>query len=285
MGQFMDGVTVNNMSIGGSNVTQLKQVVELVYERIPRERWSEIHFVLGFFYALCRPDDSIWTRKTTNLQREMLRYGLYDSVGGMYRTGVDFIDQPTTISILRPIFFMDALIDRIVVDSIVSGTLFINNMWLRPMRFLIADDLDAVVVTDDYKSYVDKIMLQRMGTEDGSVPDEQFRRLLELGELVSKNGSQLTIVDLPMAKWHVDRSPHYRSYQTKKRAVFENMLALDGVRLIDMQALNDDYDFYDFAHPKPMTSQRWSRVTAKALIDTSVWKQRVVGRDLGGRMK
>lgn len=276
MQKHLGNTTVHNMSIGASNLTQLKQIIELVYEVTPPRERSDIHFVLGLFYVLLRPDGNIWKGGSTNIQKEMLRFGLYHQKKSKFIQTFNSHYMPYAISLMRPVLAVDALINRLVNDPIFKMTLYFNNKWIRPMSFLITDDLDQVVVNDAYKEYINKIMLRRMGTKDGTINDEQFQRLLELSTLVSNNGGKLTIIDLPIPKWHASNSAHYQNYQLKKMAYLDQILALKGINLIDMQLLNDDYDFYDFAHPKPKTSHKWSTLSAQQLAAAMDKKRSVI---------
>ena len=47
--------------------------------------------------------------------------------------------------------------------------------------------------------------------------------------------------------------------------IVERLKEIGTVNIIDMQYMNNDDDFYDFAHPKPQTSVQWSSYLGEIL--------------------
>ncbi|OGR07503.1 MAG: hypothetical protein A2511_12220 [Deltaproteobacteria bacterium RIFOXYD12_FULL_50_9] len=262
MQKYITNGIVHNLSIGASNMTQVGQVVDLVLEATPEDKRNNLHFIVGVSYVLLRPDSEMWPGGVTNVETEMLKYGMYKSKGeSRFRSA----HYKYFISFLRPILIVDELFRRVVTDHLFKTIWYINNKWLRPMQFLISDNLNRVSVSEEYKVYVDREMHRRMGSVNDEIGDEQFERLIDISKKVHQSSAKLTVVDLPLAKWHMLKSKHFASYQKNKMHFFERLKEIGTVNIIDMQYMNNDDDFYDFAHPKPQTSVQWSSYLGEIL--------------------
>jgi len=264
MRKYMGSAVIHNLAVGASNLSQAAQVIDLVMEVVPKHQLTKMQFVIGLSYILLRPDREMWPGGMTNIDSEKLKYGMYNRDG---QEQFGKVGYNLFVSLLRPILAVDAFYQRAVGDQVLGIVLYINNKWLRPMDFLITDDLNSVSVSEAYKDYVDQIMYRRMGSVNGEVGSEQFEKLIQLAKRVEKSGAKLVIVDLPVPKWHRQRSSHFASYQNKKLAYFKKLESTEAVSVLDMQFMSDDFDFYDFAHPKPMASKRWSKYLANALVN------------------
>ena len=84
-------------------------------------------------------------------------------------------------------------------------------------------------------------------------------------EAMLASGARVILVDLPIPRWHAQRSPYTASYRTQSAALlatFAGRAGFTGLQLLEMDA---DLDFYDEVHPKPQVTMAWARRLAATL--------------------
>ncbi len=73
------GVSVDNLAIGPSNLTEQRQALEMAYEKIAPENWHKLTIVVGMFYGNFVASGRLYPMGITNLDANKKRYQLSDS--------------------------------------------------------------------------------------------------------------------------------------------------------------------------------------------------------------
>lgn len=247
------GIPVHHFALGGANLTEVRQVVDLALEALPAEALLDLTVVVGVWYGLFVDDAARWKGKPTDIDVERFRYGLYRRQSDAVVPRLPAGWLPFASLALRPL---------LALDVAVKGT-------LAPYRHSIERgpppaDLDEVRLDEAFKERA----MRHWNGETGPpafLPSEQFERLEEMVQDLAARGVRVIVLDLPIPAWHMARSHHFAGYQLQKLPYFDAMRALPGVRVVDWQADAAEDDFYDEVHPKPRTAIRWSALLAGLL--------------------
>ena len=119
--QQLPDFTVYNASVGGSNTTQIRQIVDVIRMSNPGSLKGTI-FILGVFFGTFVNDDSqvghvLWLGKNiTLLQLEGLRYGFYRPNDKTLELTINPSLMPLTVQLIRPLLFWDIFFFDLRVD-------------------------------------------------------------------------------------------------------------------------------------------------------------------------
>ena len=262
----LTGYRVHNLSVGASNITQARQVVDLVLETVPMNSYHDTVFIIGIIYPHFVTDEQRWKGGHTSIEDEMLRYGLYRRKEGTeLEATAGSIGTPKLLWLLRPYLAIDAIVHHGVVMPVIETAVYAYNRWGRKTPVLNVTDLDSVVVDESYKQYRMRFWDQYMGTRNGHIEDEQFKVLEVLAAKIEAVGSRLLILELPIPQWHRERAAHYPTYLRKKQGLRTQLAANKHVSFVNMEDLDDNNAFHDSVHPKPRTRKLWSQLLADRL--------------------
>lgn len=255
-----------NLGTGASNITQLLQIVKLVYEVLPEHLPEPPTFVLGIFYGSFVDDTARWKGGNTSIEDEQLRYFLYKKVNGQIVPQIPQDAFPVYVNLLKPFLAFSNLLGS--VEGKVK--LFFENMARRSMRRggdggMGNVDANDIVVNEEIKTRGHKYWNEYMGRPDGTLSQEQFDRLIELVEYLQAKGARLLVVDLPLPRWHTQEQPLYADYLQRREPYLKKMMAYPNIAYLDMTDLNQEQDFYDSAHPKPKITHQWAERVARGL--------------------
>jgi hypothetical protein len=250
--------SVHNLAIGGANITEIREVVELIREVVPRPALGRQTYVLGIWYGLFIDDKTRWRGGPTDIDIERLRYGLYRRSGTAFEPVVPPAWIPTASIALRPL---------LALDVAVKGT-------LRPLRQWLADelpppDLDAVLIDDAKKEKLLRDWAARVGTPDGRLRDEQFEALVGLVRELVATGARIVLIDLPLPEWHRTRSPSFADYRQRLPRYLAELEEMPGVSYRNWQTAFPDSEFYDEVHPRPRANRAWVEHLARTLAAPS----------------
>ena len=266
------GHEVHNLGVGAPNLTQVKKIIELIYEAEPAEAKSRTVFVLGFWYGILVTNQARWDDGvTTDIDHEKLRFGLYQKTGNETRPIVSKEYFGYYVKFLQPFLVFDNAFGQTKSDlkkSFEDQARFILKGIRTPKAPNPGDpDLDSVVVDQAAKERAFKFWREYMGEDKGGVQTEQLDVLMDIVRYVKDNGGKLVIVDLPIPAWHSDHSPYFHDFEIKKKPYIKQAVAYDGVYYVNLQALNKDDEFYDSAHPKPLVTKKWNQKISEELME------------------
>lgn len=258
----MSNTEVDNLSVNGSNLTQVAQVVDLVQELQDSSARRKTTFVIGIWYGMFTQDRFRWDtpdrhKGDTDIDIERYRYGFYRRT----ESGPKHVLPPDELSLgvalIQPYLVLDQM------SRLASKELRDRLFGRAPAR--TDADRNATVVSEADKEAALKYWREQMHS-DGPIAEEQFEVLRNLIAGILERGSRVVLVDLPLPRWHAERSPFYADYLRQKKALLTDLKARDGVAYLEMTDLDGDVDFSDEVHPKPRVTQQWAARVA-ALVE------------------
>jgi hypothetical protein len=259
--QLVPGAEINNIGVGGSNVTQLRQIVDLVLDVQNPEVRRHNTFVIGAWYGLFAEDHRRWNMPDrhagdTDIDIERYRYGFYRRTDSGPVSMIPRGLLGVGVALIHPILVADKLLRDATksMRRVMAGN--------APVPANAQRNAAAIGESDRrrYLAFWDDYMGRR-----GRLADEQFVVLERLIDRISGTGGRVVIADLPLPAWHQQRSPYYADYRERTRSLFDRFEMLSGVQVVRLRAGGADADFSDEVHPKPKVALGWSRQLAAVL--------------------
>jgi hypothetical protein len=254
---------VHNLSVGGSNITQLRQVVQLVREVQGPESRQHDTYVLGLWYGVFAADSARWNTPDrhpgdTDIDIERYRYGFYrrSESGAVALLPPSALD--TGAHLVHPYLVLDS-VTRDVTQSLrerLSG---------KAPKLTDAERNQRTVAPSEYAGYL-AFWRRYMGSTD-RLEDAPFQTLARTVDEILADGSRVVLVDLPIPAWHAAGSPLYADYARRMAVLLPELEQREGVRVVRI-AGSDNEDFSDEVHPKPRVTARWSEALARSLLSS-----------------
>jgi hypothetical protein len=266
--------TVHKLAIDGANMTEVREVIDLVQQVQSEEARRHEIFVLGIWYGMFGEDRLRWYtpdrwRGDTDIDIERYRYGFE------WRTA----RGPIT---LVPWYFIDAAVIGIYPFLFLDKFSRDSLEWLSAKYRAQPEDLNSAVTTEDDRSRILNYWSGLMGPARRSALDEQFTVLEQSCDTILTEGSKLMLVDLPLPKWHKQRSPYQSSYEDRRTQLVKRLAGRSGFVSLNMADLDSDADFRDEVHPRPRVTMSWARRLAAALTPLLSPNAAVAGPASGG---
>ncbi|MBT3068513.1 hypothetical protein [Rhodoferax sp. U11-2br] len=254
----LPSVRVHNLAIGGANMTELQQMVDLVLEvQSPKARQHNV-FVLGVWYGLFADDLARWYTPDrfpgdTDLDIERYRYGFYrrTDAGPVPILPAQWLD--TGVTLVKPFL----LVDRLARDA---------GKFLRrggkPVASAEAGQPGAPSAERQrqYLAFWDHYM-----GHNGQLVDEPFELLSRTISTIRESGGKVVLVDLPLPRWHASASPYDSSYRQQLQKLQQRLDGTSGVAFLSLRDADQSEDFSDEVHPRPPVAVRWAQRLAQAL--------------------
>lgn len=258
--QLVRGMEVHNLAIGGSNMTQCAQVVDLVQELQSPAAKRNTRYVIGIWYGQFAENRVRWNTPDrhagdTDIDIERYRYGFSRRT----KAGPVHVLPPDKLDVGVTLILPYLALDRFARE----GTKRLSTVFGKPPAERTDEQRNATVVSDAEKVEMLKYWDGHMQTS-GLVSGEQFVVLSNMIEKILQSGSHVLIVDLPIPRWHEQRSPYYASYQMQKKLLMEHFSGRERFSYFD-KLENNDLDFSDEVHPKPRIAAQWASRLAKVL--------------------
>jgi hypothetical protein len=255
---LLPDLEVHNISVGGSNITQLDQIVQLVHEvQSPAARRRDT-FVIGSWYGLFASDQARWYTADrhggdTDIDIERYRYGFYrrGERGPVALLPPRFL--PTGAALIHPYLVVDQL-TRDVTQSLRE------RMSGKPHKLTDAERNARVISEAERQQYL-AFWHQNMGSVE-RLSDVGFARLTHTIDRILAQGGRVVLVDMPIPRFHAQGSPLHADYAARMARLLPELAARDGVAVLRLQGDNDE-DFSDEVHPKPRVTKRWAQALAE----------------------
>jgi hypothetical protein len=258
---LLPALEVHNLAVGGSNITQISQVVDLVREVQTPEARRHNTYVFGLWYGLFAADSARWYTPDrypgdTDIDIERYRYGFY-------RRG-----DSGAVAVLPPQYLQAAVrlihpylvLDRTARDLTTSLRQFMAGK--RPA--LTDEQRNAVVLNDAQKRNYLAFWREYTGLAE-TLGDAPFQALERVVDNILDEGGRVVLVDLPIPDWHARASvlaADYRGHMDELLPELRNRAGVSVVRMDDAGAADD---FSDEVHPKPRVTGRWAQRLADEL--------------------
>lgn len=260
---LLPNAEVDNLSVDGSNVTQVAQVVDLIQDLEDPTARRRTTYVIGIWYGMFTQDEFRWDtpdrhKGDTDIDIERYRYGFYWRTETGPKQILPNHELPLGLTLIHPYLVFDELTRR------ASKGLRDRLFGRAPAR--TDADRDASVFSEADKEAALKYWREQMHST-GPIADEQFLVLGKLVERILAQGSRVVLVDLPIPRWHAERSPYYPDYLRHKKVLLAALAGRDGFSYLEMIDQDGDLEFSDEVHPKPRVTQQWAARVAALLSE------------------
>jgi len=257
--QLVPHAEVNNLSVGGSNISQLIQIVDLVHEVQSVEARRHNTFVIGIWHGLFADDSRRWTTVDrhagdTDIDIERYRYGFFRRTD----SGPVAVLPPRLLQMGVYAIHPFLVIDKMVRDFVKSARAMLG---VRSQPSLITRG--NVQISEAEKLRHLAFWQEYMG--DNDVFDQQFGKFDLLVNKIVLAGGRVIVLDLPIPPWHAQRSRYQLEYQERTRQLFSSLSRLPYVAVLPWQSESEDVAFVDEVHPNSKVAERWVHRMASAL--------------------
>ena len=260
--QMIRAAEVNNLSVGGSNVTQLRQIVDLVHEVQSGEARRHNTFVIGMWYGLFVDDSQRWTTADrqagdTDIDIERYRYGFFRRT----EAGPVAVLPPQWLDLGVHIIHPYLVIDKLVRDATKTIRQMIS---IVPPATTDAQRNIKTVSEQDKHRY---LAFWRKYMGEGKLSDSQFQTFALLVDEILATGGRVIVMNLPIPHWHEQGSPYQSEYRKRAHELLAALSRRSGVSVFQLQDVGEDDEFSDEVHPKPRVAEQWAQQLAVALND------------------
>jgi hypothetical protein len=261
--RLVRGAEINNLSVGGSNVTQLLQIADLVHEVQSVEARRHNTFVIGSWFGLFVDDQLRWGKSDrhfgdTDIDIERYRYGFFrrSNEGPVAVLSSKWL----AVGVL-------AIHPYLVIDKVArDAKKFVRQVVAGQAADLSAAERNAVTLGEQDKNRYLAFWDSYMGGS-GKLSDAQFRAFDKLIEQIMAAGGRVIVVDLPLPPWHAQRSPYYAEYQRRTQQLFDELKSRRDIPIVRLKQDAADTDFSDEVHPIPKIAPLWAEQVATVLND------------------
>jgi hypothetical protein len=246
---------VSNLAVGGANISEVKQIIDLVHQVQRPADWSSNTFVIGVWYGMFIDSDTKYSdpdrhRGETDIDLEKYRYGFYRRTpeGPVARLAANWLDAG--VLAIRPILVIEKIAREIRAGVNVLRT-------GRRSAQLSEAERDAGSLSEQGKKKALDYWKESMGTK-GEISLGQMALLKDTIDTLLGAGERVVLVDLPLPTWHRDASPFQRGYEQAFADISGQFAGRRNFVLMSMSDLNSEQDYYDEAHPKRHLANVWS---------------------------
>jgi hypothetical protein len=258
---LLPGRSVHNLSVGGSNITQVGQVAELVREvQSPRAQARDL-YVIGLWYGVFASDRARWHTPDreagdTDIDIERYRYGFFQRTEEGPRPVLPAKLLGTGALLVHPFLALDQTSRRLTeaVRGRLSG---------KPAKLTDAER-NARVVSAPERQRMHEFWRHYMGDVE-HIDEATWSKLPGVVDDIRSSGARVVLVDLPIPRWHRQGSPLAADYRRRFDALAPSLRARDGVQVVSLADDDGDEDFSDEVHPKPRVTARWAERLAEAI--------------------
>lgn len=251
---------VHNLSVGGSNITQVGQIVDLVREVQSLEARRHNTFVIGLWYGLFADDKARWYTDDrhagdTDIDIERYRYGFYRRTA----QGPTPVLPPEHLEWGVVLIHPYLVLDRTARDLTRSLRSYIA---AKP-KVITDEQRNATVLSEaDKKKYL-AFWHTYMGAAQ-TLGDAPFLVLERTVEQILADGGRVVLVDMPIPAWHAKGAALQADYRRRITPLLDRLQARPGVTVVPAFDSSDD-DFSDEVHPKPRVTNLWAQRLASAV--------------------
>jgi hypothetical protein len=252
---------VHNLSVGGSNISQVAQIVELVREvQSPVARCHNT-YVIGLWYGLFASDKARWytpDRRAgdTDIDIERYRYGFYRRT----EAGAVPLLPPRALGLGVLLIHPYLVLDRTARDLTVS----LRNFMAAKSAPMTDAQRNAVVLSDAQKEKYLGFWREYTGNAD-KVDAASLQTLNRIVDGILAEDGHVVLVDMPIPQWHAQGSALAADYRQRIDKLLAALRSRAGVAVLTMNDAMTDDDFSDEVHPKPRVTERWAERLAVVL--------------------
>ncbi len=252
---------VSNLAIGNANISELRQMIDLIHEVQDDTARRSNTFVIGIWFGMFVETERRWPgadrhHGDTDLDIERYRYGFFRRTD----TGPVAVLPPEWLRVgvvlIRPYLALEKLA-RDATSRLRRA------VFTRPPE-LTDDDREKLVMNDKDKSDALTYWRQTMGGAS-EISQSQMTLLQAIIEDLLRSGEKVVLVDLPIPAWHRDASPYEPEYARAAQELFTRFADHPGFAALKMDDLAADQDYSDEVHAKPHLARVWATRLAGVL--------------------
>ncbi|MBR1171002.1 hypothetical protein [Bradyrhizobium liaoningense] len=244
---------VSNLAMGGANISEVAQIIDLVRETQSSPNPAPNTFVVGIWYGMFADSDIRFSdpdrnRGDTDLDIEKYRYGFYRRTanGPVAVLPPKWLDAG--VLAIRPLLLVEkaAREARAGVNLLLTGR--------RSAQRTEAEREVAAMSEQEKRKALDYWQVN-MGK---GISEMQFNLLGSTIASLLDSGEQVVLVDLPIPAWHRDASPYQPAYVQKFQELSERFNSRSNFVSMSMSDLDGDLDYSDEVHAKRHLADVWS---------------------------
>ncbi len=252
---------VSNLAMGNANVSEMRQMIDLVHEVQDDAARRSDNYVFGVWFGMFVDTEQRWpgadrSRGDTDLDIERYRYGFYRRT----KQGPEAVLPPawlrTGVVLIRPYLMLEE-----VARDLTAG---LRSHLFAHQPDLTDADRERMAVSEQEKRDTLEYWRRTMGGAP-TISERQVQLLQDTIEGLLQSGAKVVLADLPIPAWHHDASPYEPAYETAIRGVFDHFAGRPGFAALRMPDLTADDDFSDEVHPKPHVARIWAARLGAAL--------------------
>lgn len=253
---------VSNLAMGGANISEVKQVIDLVHEVQSDQERRLNTFVIGTWFGMFIDSEVKYSegdrhRGETDIDIERYRYGFYRRTqdGPLAVLPAKWLDAG--VMAIRPFLLLEkaARQARAGVNLMLTG---------RTSAQRTDDERESVVMSEAEKKKALVYWKETMGRADDISPT-QVEVLKRTIQALLFSGEKVVLVDLPIPAWHRDASPYQPSYRRALTDLLQEFGDQPNFSSLSMDDLDNDLDYSDEVHAKRHLADVWSTRLAKKL--------------------
>jgi hypothetical protein len=252
---------VSNLGIGGANIYEVKQIIDLAHEVQDETARRSNTFVIGIWYGMfvdseVRFADPDRNRGETDIDIERYRYGFSRRTpnGPVTVLPPKWLDAGVTF--LRPLLLLEKL-----TRDVRAGVLYLLTGHSHDRTDA---EREMAVMTEKEKLDALNYWLKSMGYKN-EISSEQVALLKETIDDLLFSGEKVVLADLPIPAWHRDASPYQPGYSQALQTLVQQFSGRPGFKFMSMADLDGNLDYSDEVHAKPHLAKVWSTRLANAL--------------------
>jgi hypothetical protein len=259
--QLMKGIPgykVHNLSVSGSNITQMVEVIDLLSTRVDWRQLDSAIFVFGVHFVSFLENDRKFGG-LTRIETEELRHHLYRNDGGVIKPELGPPAMTTALFLIKPFAFVykikyeadeavSELKDAVVSELKLAMVGFIRKATRRDPPDEKATPTSPSDEATDYRA------LRTRQFRNAGLTDEQFDLFMKLVTRLDAGGAKIVFVDMPVPSYFRKGFFVYDEYRWKEAGIVHD----PPVHYLDLTALASDGEFSDDAHPRPEFAGKWT---------------------------
>lgn len=243
----LPGYKVHNLSVSGSNITQINEVIDLLSTRVDWSHLDSAVFVFGVQFVSFLDNDRRWGGMTM-VEVEELRHHLYRFEGGAIKPELSPPAMAAALFLIKPfalIYKIEYKVDE-VVSELKHGTVSGLKMALGLVpKITQTDPPDGAT----YRAF-------RTGQfHNRGLTNDQFDLFMKLVARLDAGGAKVVFVDMPVPSYYREGFPIYDDYRRKEADIIHD----PRVHYLDLTAIAADEEFKDDAHPRAEFAAKWSK--------------------------
>ena len=254
---------VSNIAIGSANITEVRQMIDLVLDVQDKAARQNDTFVLAVWFGMFVDTGLLWPgaerhHGDTDIDIERYRYGFYQRTSG----GPVAVAPPgwlhAEVTLIKPFLLLEQL-----ARWTTAGLR--NVITVRGDDNRTEAEREARLFSASERTEALKHWSKTMGG-DQTISQAQVALLHDTIDTLLQSGAKVVLVDLPLPAWHRDASPYQPGYaQMVQGRLFKEFAGRPNFAALTMPDLSADEDYSDEVHPKPSLATVWAARLAAVL--------------------